>query len=433
MTIHSNFNDRYKIKKDAKQISYEKQLGLKANKEYENMTDEAIIKILNYFSELYPGVVIKMPKGREKSPKSILSKIKNLQIERLSKLYAIEGINAEEKQELYELLEERIYENDKLNQNKVLENIQQLLNEPIEKSSVKEILENITEEGVSKSTKTALLRILVSKIEKSSLNNKEFLLNYLDFKYGEKAAKISKIPEDDIIRYSSIEDIKKTQRRMNILHDEQYFLRSKDLRGAEIVITDFPDNLETDNNNLNEMLNKFKNATTDEEKMIYNNKCSVELGKDFIKKIAKNKELLNECGMRIMPYSVKYKNKTNGYEANHIKFEFLKNLDYSFELQIKSSYIEELSKGTGSASHENRPGKERIFPDITNKEKFMKEINFSLPKFTKYIKTEDGYKKYKCSTEENMMEYYTNSINPHSKEYDEIMNIINDEKNKEVL
>lgn len=390
------------------------------------MTDEAIINILNYFSKIYPGVSIEIPKAREKSPKSILNKIKNLQIERLSKLYAIEGIGKEQKQEIYNLFKERVYENSNLKQEQILIYIKQLLEDPIENINIDNFINNVIIAGMSTSTKTALLRILVSKIEKSNLKNKDLLLKNLDEKYGKAAARKSGIPEKDIIRYSSIEDIRNTKRRMNVLHDEQYYLRSKDLRGAEIVIADFQDNFHTDNPKIKKLLEEKKKDP--KNAIIYNHKCSIELGKDFIKELCKNKELLNKWGIRVMPYSIKYKKKTNGYEADHIKFEFLKNLDYSFELQIKSEYILEITKKDGIASHENRPGKERILPNMDKQHEFIKGLNFALPKYTTFRKTPNGYKKRKCNMKENMTAFYQSQLDVTSEEYERALNMIEREE-----
>lgn len=406
------------------QVSYEKQLGLKANKEYEDMTDQAIINILNYFSKKYPGVVIEVPKAREKSPKSILSKIKNLQIERLSKLYAIEGISQEEKQEIYNLFKERVYEKTMPNQENMLLSMKNIIYKPIEEINIDEDVNNIMVKDLSTSTKTALLRMLVSKIEKSNLANRAELLDMLDTKYGKKAAHISKIPEDDIIRYSSIEDIRNTKRRMNVLHDEQYYLRSKDLRGMKIIIIDFKDNFKTENETLKKLLEKKREATTAEKRTMYNNRCSIELGKEFMKDLSNNQELLQQWGIKVLPYSVKYKKKTNGYEANHMKFEFLKNRDYSFEIQIKSEYIEELSNTNGSAAHQSRPGKERIFPSIENKQKFIQGLEFTLPKYTTYEKTETGYVRHKCNMQENMVSYYQSQIGIGTEGYEKALQII---------
>ena len=74
------------------------------NKEYENWADNVGIEIIEYFLKKYKGITIEMPKAREKSPKSLLGKIKNLQIERLSKLYALEGIEDKDKNKLYKLI-----------------------------------------------------------------------------------------------------------------------------------------------------------------------------------------------------------------------------------------------------------------------------------------------------------------------------------------
>ena len=83
----SNIREMYKIQKTTIQEAYERQMILKLNKEYEENVNKACITIVEYFKELYPNVPIDKPRAREKSAKSLMGKIKNLQIERLSKLY----------------------------------------------------------------------------------------------------------------------------------------------------------------------------------------------------------------------------------------------------------------------------------------------------------------------------------------------------------
>ena len=201
----NTLKEKYKVKRSAIEESFINQMGLKNNQEYEKWADNASIAIIEYFLNKYKGITIEMPKAREKSPKSLQGKIKNLQIERLSKLYTVEEINEEERDTLYSLIKERIYENEELNIIYTLAQIKNLLYNEIEKLDIKKFEETIMVEGISNSTKTALLRILVGKLEKSNIPNKESKIEELDEKYGKKAAIKSGLVEDDIIRYSSIE------------------------------------------------------------------------------------------------------------------------------------------------------------------------------------------------------------------------------------
>ena len=113
--MNSKFRQKYKVDRSAVQEAFENQMCLKRNEEYEKWADHIGVQLIKYFLEQYKGVKIEIPKIREKSPKSLLGKIKNLQIERLSKLYAIEGISDIEKEDLYKRLEERICEINILN------------------------------------------------------------------------------------------------------------------------------------------------------------------------------------------------------------------------------------------------------------------------------------------------------------------------------
>ena len=102
--------ERYKVQKSPIEISYEIQLGLIKNEEYDKLTDDLCISLYNYFIQSYPGVEIEIPKKRIKSPKSTHEKCKSREIERLSKLYIMEGLTDTESEELYNLLAERIKE-----------------------------------------------------------------------------------------------------------------------------------------------------------------------------------------------------------------------------------------------------------------------------------------------------------------------------------
>ena len=103
-TMAVDFRKKYKVPKSNVEKSYEYQLGLKSNEEYEKRVDSTFVQIITLFKSMYPNVTIETPVGREKSNKSLLTKIENLEIERLCKLYAIEGLSEQEKVELYEAI-----------------------------------------------------------------------------------------------------------------------------------------------------------------------------------------------------------------------------------------------------------------------------------------------------------------------------------------
>lgn len=393
------------------------------NEEYEHWADDIGIGILEYFTNKYRGIKIEIPKLREKSQKSLLGKIKNLQIERLSKLYAIEGISDKEKTELYLQIEERIYENEELDAKHVLEIIKKLIYGQVEEIQIEEFEQAIMIEGISKSTKTALLRILFGKIEKSSNSDKNRQLQILEEKYGEIAANKSGIPEKDIIHYSSIRNIIGNNERIERLRDEHKFLKANDLRGMKIVVVDIPDDFKTDNDRIKQILEKRKNARTSEERVIYTHNCIVEIGKEFYRDLANNKELLNNLNIRVIPDSNKHKKKSNGYEAEHIKFFDIDEPEYTLELQFKSEYVETICRGEGTAAHENRPGKRRVLPEANSDRELIQRLGYMVPKYKIFQRENGRIKAQKFSMLKNILGYYQEQMPPRSEEYEKILKI----------
>ena len=102
--------------------------------------------------------------------------------------------------------------------------------------------------------------------------------------------------------------------------------------------------------------------------------CCIELEKDFANYLLNSPELLKQMNIEIPNDGYKRKNKENGYIADHIKFHYIDHPEYTFELQLRSIYREELSRANGPAAHNKRSGKERIFPSVENKEEFLKEL-----------------------------------------------------------
>lgn len=395
----SKFKQTLQLSKSPVQISDEMQFGLANNEEYDKMTDKLCMAIYNYFLECNPEVTIENPRKRIKSPKSIHEKSKSREIERLSKLYAIEGIEKEEIDELFELIKDRIREKEQVNEEEILGNVKSLLEQEIQNIDIKAFLNNIMVGQISDNTKKALLRILRSKIENGNLENKKQILNKLDEKYGKKAALKSGNPEDDKIQYDSVEKIKKDKERRNLLHDKIGYLKSEDLMATKIVISD-------------------KN---------YNDKQMKEMAKKFINRLVKDKKFLEENGIEVIPFSIKHKNKKNGYEADHIKFRFKNKPEYTLELQVKSEYVENLSRANGTASHENRPGKERIVPSLENEDNFKREVQHKVPRYTLFYKEDGKYKtSKKCSMIENVIGYYESEIP--LEDYDKIYNLLLEER-----
>lgn len=381
--MDNKFKQALKVQKTPVELSDEIQFGLANNEEYDNITDELCMSIYNYFLACHPNVSIEIPKKRIKSPKSIHEKSKSRELERLSKLYIIEGLKSDEIEELYEIIKNRIQEKEQVNEDEILSNVKTLLEQDIEELDIEIFLNNIMVDQISNNTKKALLRILRAKIEKSNIKGKKQALKSLDEKYGKKAAEKSGKPEDNKIQYESIEAIKKDKDRIQLLHDKIGYLKSEDLIGTKIVISD----------------KKY----SDKEMKIMATK--------FINKLIKDKKFLQENGIEVIPFSLKHKNKTNGYEAEHVKFRVKDKPEYTLEFQIKSEYVENLSRGRGEASHENRPGKERILPNLEDEEKFKKEVQYSVPRYTLFYKENGIFKtREKCNMRKNVIAYYENEL-----------------------
>lgn len=381
--MDNKFKQALKVQKSPIELSDEIQFGLANNEEYDNMTDELCMAIYNYFLSCNPNVAIENPRKRIKSPKSIHEKSKSRELERLSKLYIIEGLKSDEIEELYKIIKIRIQEKEQINEDEILSNIKILLKQNIEELDIEEFLNNIMVDKISDNTKKALLRILKSKIEKSNIKGKRQILNSLDERCGKKAAEKSGNPEDNKIQYESIEAIRKDKDRIQLLYDKVGYLKSEDLIGTKIVISDKK----------------------------YNDKEMKIIATKFINKLIKDKKFLQENGIEVIPFSLKHKSKKNGYEAEHVKFRFVDKPEYTLELQIKSAYVENLSRGKGEASHENRPGKKRELPNLEDEEKFKKEVKNKVPRYTIFHKENGVFKtREKCSMRKNVIAYYESEL-----------------------
>lgn len=428
--MNNKLRESYELK-DPIQISYMNQIGLKMNKEYELWADNVGIQLIEYFLEKYPQIKIEMPKIREKSSKSLLGKIKNLQIERLSKLYAIEEISKRDKENFYALIKERIHENNILNNTAILSTVEKLIYNEIETFDVNEFEERIMIDGISRSTKTALLRILVSKLENSNLKNKEENLKYLDEKYGEKAAIIAGTSEKDIIKYDSINKIKESQYRIDRLRDENKFLKANDLRGMKIVVVDIPDDFITENDIIKRILEERQKLKESKERVLYTHLAIAELGKEFYASLANDQELLKKLDLNVIPDSNKHKKKDNGYEAEHIKFYSSIKPEYTLELQFKSEYVENICKGEGVASHQNRPGKQRILPQTSDDKELKQKLKYMVPRYKIFRKYGDSIKVEEFSMLKNVMGYFEGQITPGTEEYEKIIKILSSKEQQE--
>lgn len=458
----TDFFKKYKVNTvdfDPTNDAYLKHLGLKANINggYKNATINQALDLINLFESTYPGIMIDSPLLREKSSKSMFFKIKNLEIERLSKLATIENDIPEKLhayefkkygkiipvnyKQLYKLFAERVDESipvEKRDSTKQL--IKNLLFKRADKLDIVAIEnELIKNKKLSRSTKIAIVRILYSKIHASNIPSKADILNDIDANFGEKAAELSGVPEDDILCYQSIKSIEQSKydltnkafdnrysSKLDRLLDEQEFLRCKDLMGMQIIISQIPRNFKTNNYAIQQLIDK-RDSISDKKSDEYirlDQACMNAISKDFMYRLEHSSfDWLDKTNSKIIRDSIKHKNKSNGYIAEHIKFELERNPNYSLELQVKSRYVDEISHSKGSASHSARSGKQRILPSLIQEDTydimhttperlqlFKKNLDYLLPKFTIFSKEHGKYEHYDFSRKENSFKFFDELI-----------------------
>ena len=338
-----NFRDSYKVDTNKSNVekAYEYQMALKNDKEYETRVDNTFMQIVALFKKIYPGVKIEAPRGREKSNKSLRCKIENLEIERLCKIYAKEGLSQEEQVELYnDILKSMNGEEE--------ENTYKICFEPLKNlKSIDAIMKN---EDIPEKTKTALLRIVkIRLLEQEKTLAREILLLKLDKKYGKGAAERTRQLKNDILRWDSIERIN-SEEKIKKLHNPEEFLKVKDLRGIKIVIGYVPEDVKTNNEMLKRYLKIRENASPNDQAII-GDICSLELAKEFAHNLISSQKTLEKLGIQVLPEGYKHKEKQNGYIAEHIKLAYTDKPEYTFEFQIHSTYREDLSMANGPADH----------------------------------------------------------------------------------
>jgi len=411
----NNLRERYKVNKSNVEQAYEYQLGLKNDEKYEKRVDDTFVQITKIFKEMYPNVVIKPPKGRKKSNMSMRIKIHNMEIERLCKLYAIEGITDNQKTELCKQIIDSM-------QGKEKEKVIKILFGEIE--NLNDIDSIISTKEIPEKSKTALLRILKVRLRKENIENREFLENELDEKYGEKKVIKTGMLKDDLIRWSSIDQITPVKRKN--LNNPSEYLKIKDLMGMKLQIINVPDDIKTKSEKLIEYIEcrkqiekkiellKSNDKTSEnelkrleDEKQKYEDLCALEFVKEFSQILMTNNEILDRLNIRVIPEGYKHKEKQNGYIAEHIKFEYIDNPEYIFELQLHSAYRECLSRTNGSAAHDKRSGKAKVLLNLLNRIVFEKDVKDKIPEWRCVEQKNDGeYVLRKYSTLENINEYY---------------------------
>lgn len=350
-------------------------------------------------------------------------------MERLCKLYAIEDISKDEKQKLYNLIVEKIESNTETEVQEIQARINEVFNGNLENLGNLEKL--VQEEGLNDNCKTACLRVFKTRAEKEILNQEKRneITKKLEAEYGEEATKKYKDSSKNLLHWECIEQVRDNKQEIAKLHNPMEYLKAKDLRAFKIVIAHVPDDIKTENENLKMLIEKRKNASG-KEVLKYNDLCCIELEREFGEFLATNEEVLERLNVNVLPNGYKHRTKDNGYIADHIKFGYRDHPEYTFELQLRSIYREMISRANGSAAHDKRSGKKRIFPDTSNNKQFMAELNNMVPQYTVLKNGEKGYYAEKCSILESMLEYYLGYIDTNSQEYKKALEYLSKENTK---
>ena len=401
-------------------IPYHKSLKqhkeLRESKEYINKGIALTVEFLKSFQQLYPNIPVRDIPFRVKSLSSIDNKIKNLILERLSKLAVLNAedpdkfiryINAQNKKlednkqekinidyrEFYHFLRERIDESSssalkKLNcyrQLEILEN--NYISHPNQYRDIVATLLN--NKALSSTTKTYISRMIYAKIKLSPTlfdSEKADLLFDLTTNFGDIGKKFNH--NSDVLDLESATRIFDTSRsihnltltnydnrfrsKFDRLLNEQEFLRSLDLLAFTLIIEKIPKGTQieglTEFNKLIQLRDQEFNADT---RLNLEQKSILLLGQDFFSKISTREiPFLKDNRAKEIIDMLKHKYKP-GYLAEHNKFELANNPLYSIESQIKSGYIYDTTNDRRVADkvthhalalHSSRPGKDRKLP-----------------------------------------------------------------------
>lgn len=414
--------------------AYSKHCDLRENENYIQKGLSAASSFLLLFQQAYPNVKVRAVPFRVKSKSSIEGKIKNLAMERLSKLailnaeypekflWYIKQANQEaiykNKQDInidynlfFNLLTERIHEaHKKIDIKPALKQLEKLQTNPIKnKDDVHDLIAILlNNQAFSKSTKTFISRMIYAKIKLSpilSQENKEDILYDFTTRYGKLAADYMHDPKRDMLQLDDVlkimdqsqstynltqnENDNRYKSKFDRLLVESEFLRVKDLIAYTLIIENIPENYYIkDNPEFTKLAQKRDsyNKNSKEYKLL-NEELILCLASDFYSRIAKRKiPFLQDNQAKKIIDTHKEKNKP-GYKALHEKFEICNNPDFSIESQIKSSLIYDSTNGKRSATllnldtialHASRPGKARELPFILKNTQTQEEIqNYS--------------------------------------------------------
>lgn len=397
-------------------IPYHKSLKqhkeLRESKEYINKGIALTVEFLKSFKQLYPNIPVRDIPFRVKSLSSIDNKIKNLILERLSKLAVLNAedpdkfiryINAQNKKlednkqekinidyrEFYHFLRERIDESsssvlkkiDCYRQLEILEN--NYISHPNQYHDIVAILLN--NKALSSTTKTYISRMIYAKIKLSPTlfdSEKTDLLINLTTNFGDIGHNSDVLDLESVTRIfdtnTSIHNLTLTNydnrftSKFDRLLNEQEFLRSLDLLAFTLIVEEIPKGTQiegfTEFNKLIQLRDQEFNADT---RLNLEQKAILLLGQDFFSKISTREiPFLKDNRAKEIIDMLKHKYKP-GYLAEHNKFELANNPLYSIEAQIKSGYIYDTTNDRRIADkvthhalalHSSRPGKDRKLP-----------------------------------------------------------------------
>ncbi len=403
--MSDRFKDKLVVQKGPAREAYEYAIALKNNIDFEKNTEKVLEALTNYIKEKYPEARIDTPKLREKSPKSIRGKIRRLELERLAKLYAIEGISKRQQQSFLSITQKLLREDKVENPKKIEQKIKSLLYDSIETLDIQEITKALIIPEINEHSQTAFLRILQTRIEQSNRKDKEEILKKLETQYGEEAAIRGNNPELNKLRSENLEEIRHNPAEIERLHKPEEYLKAKDLLAMRFVFTEVPEN-------------KEKEISTEERD---NN--VIQFTRKFSKELLEDTKFLDSLGIALLPNAYKHKTKQNGYVAEHFKFYFKEHPEQIFELQFRSIYREDMAQ-VGNAAHCKRAGKKRVLPEFHNLQQFYADIRDSVPQYT-IIK--QG-KAHKCTWAQNAAAYYQDNIDFTSPEYEAMLQAIQQEK-----
>ena len=397
-------------------IPYHKSLKqhkeLRESKEYINKGISLTVEFLKSFQQLYPNIPVRDIPFRVKSLSSIDNKIKNLILERLSKLAVLNAedpdkfiryINAQNKKlednkqekinidyrEFYHFLRERIDESsssvlkkiDCYRQLEILEN--NYISHPNQYHDIVATLLN--NKALSSTTKTYISRMIYAKIKLSPMlfdSEKTDLLINLTTNFGDIGKSSDILDLESVTRIfdtsTSIHNLTLTNydnrftSKFDRLLNEQEFLRSLDLLAFTLIVEAIPKGTQiegfTEFNKLIQLRDQEFNADT---RLNLEQKAILLLGQDFFSKISTREiPFLKDNRAKEIIDMLKHKYKP-GYLAEHNKFELANNPLYSIESQIKSGYIYDTTNDRRVADkvthhalalHSARPGKDRKLP-----------------------------------------------------------------------